>query len=102
MKSTRSVNLALGAIVAGAALLSAAPTVHAKGDAANGEKLYKASCTGCHDTTVHTRPDKIIFSKKALRNRVEFCEGNAQAGWNATQMDDVTEWLDVTFYKYGD
>lgn len=78
------------------------PFAFAAGDSANGEKLYHSACLSCHDTSIHTRPDKIIFSKKALRNRVEFCEGNTNAGWNASQMDDVTEWLNATFYKYED
>lgn len=78
------------------------PMAFAAGDIVNGEKLYRSACLSCHDTAIHTRPDKIIFSKKALRNRVEFCEGNAGTNWNASQMDDVTEWLNATFYKYED
>lgn len=85
-----------------ASLFLGTPVALAAGDAANGEKLYRAACFGCHDTSIHTRTDKIIFSKKALRKRVEFCEGNTAAGWNAQQMDDVTEWLNATFYKYED
>lgn len=101
MKLTRPARLALCAVLAVPVFLGTT-LVHAAGDVANGEKLYRAACFGCHDTSIHTRTDKIIFSKKALRKRVEFCEGNTSAGWNAQQMDDVTEWLNATFYKYDD
>ena len=82
----------------GCALLLSNPTLAA--DAANGEKLYNGGCFKCHDTTIHTRPDKIIFSKKALIKRVEFCEGNAGMNWNKSQIEDVAEYLNKTFYKY--
>lgn len=101
MKRSRPGQLAAGAALTAWSLL-ATSGAFAAGDIANGETLYRSACLGCHDTGIHTRPDKIIFSKKALRNRVEFCEGNTNAGWNASQMDDVTEWLNATFYKYED
>jgi len=82
----------------GCALLLANPAFAA--DPANGEKLYNGGCFKCHDTTIHTRPDKIIFSKKALIKRVEFCEGNAGMNWNKGQIEDVAEYLNKTFYKY--
>lgn len=69
-------------------------------DAANGKKLYDGKCFACHDTTIHTRPEKIIFSKKALLNRVKMCDANANANWTEQQMGDVVEYLNTTFYKY--
>lgn len=95
----RRTSLALSALALGLAVTS---TAHAQGDPAHGKKLYMDNCLQCHDTSVHTRPDKIIFSKKALRKRVEFCDANAGSNFSAQDLSDVTEWLNSEFYKYDD
>lgn len=69
-------------------------------DSVNGKKLYDSKCFACHDTSIHTRENKIIFSKKALLNRVKMCEVNANAQWNEQQIIDVVEHLNTTYYKY--
>ncbi len=90
---------ALGTLAIGLAI---ATTAHARGDAERGKKLYMDNCLQCHDTGIHTRPDIIIFSKKALRKRVEFCDANAGSNFSAQDLTDVTEWLNSEFYKYDD
>ncbi len=50
MKFTRHLASTLGAAVLAAATLGAAPTAHAAGDVAKGEKVFK-KCKACHDTT---------------------------------------------------
>ncbi len=77
-------------------------TAHAAGDPKHGENLYNAGCFSCHDTSIHTRPNSIIFSKVALRNRVKFCDANAGTHWPAQAIDDVTEYLNEAFYKFDD
>ncbi|RJQ47801.1 MAG: cytochrome c [Gammaproteobacteria bacterium] len=69
-------------------------------DAKRGEALYQANCTRCHDTSVHTRPNSIIHSLDALKKRVRFCETNARLKWSDEQIEDVTAWLNQTFYKF--
>ncbi|MCL4316225.1 MAG: cytochrome c [Gammaproteobacteria bacterium] len=68
--------------------------------AKRGEALYQANCTRCHDTSVHTRPNSIIHSLDALKKRVRFCETNARLKWSDEQVEDVTVWLNETFYKF--
>lgn len=82
------------------ASLISAPYVYAAPDVEKGKSLYQAGCRGCHDESVHTRPDRIILSKGALRNRVQFCDSNAGTKWNPEQMDHVIEYLNITFYKF--
>jgi mono/diheme cytochrome c family protein len=94
--------LATLSVLLAAVLAITSQSSEASGDAANGETLYKSNCFTCHNPSIHTRPDKIIFSKKALRNRVEFCEGNAGLSWTSQQIDDVAEYLNQTYYKYDD
>ena len=38
--------------------MSAANAASLPGDSANGMRLFNANCTGCHDTSVLTRPDR--------------------------------------------
>ena len=69
---------------------------------ANGKKLYQQGCTGCHNTEIHTRPNKIIFSKKAIIKRVKFCDTMAGNHFNDKQISDIAEYLNQSFYKYDD
>lgn len=82
------------------ASLIATSNANAAPDAEKGKALYQAGCHGCHDESIHTRPDRIILSKGALRNRVQFCDSNAGTKWNPEQMDHVLEYLNLTFYKF--
>jgi cytochrome c2 len=70
------------------------------GDAANGKKLYEKSCHGCHDTRVHTRQNRIVHTYEDLFNRVKFCDNAAKAGFKASELNDVTDYLNDTFYKF--
>lgn len=80
-----------------------APTITlAAADIDNGKALYMKNCMGCHDTGVHTRTDRIIFSKKALRKRVEFCDVQAGSSLSSQNLTDVTEWLNQEFYQFDD
>lgn len=69
-------------------------------DIDNGKKLYDASCNGCHDTRIHTRPNRIVHVYTDLANRVKFCDNAAKSGFNASQLEDVTDYLNTTFYKF--
>ena len=70
------------------------------GDAKHGQELYQANCTRCHDTSVHTRPSSIIHSLDGLKKRVQFCEAGNHLNWLPGQIEDVTAYLNKTFYKF--
>lgn len=70
------------------------------GDIATGKKLYDEKCNACHDTRIHTRPNRIVHTYEDLVNRVKFCDNAAKAGFDATQMENVTDYLNDTFYKF--
>jgi cytochrome c2 len=69
-------------------------------DAKKGKELYDAKCHGCHDTRIHTRPNRIIHTYSDLVNRVKFCDNASKAGFSDSDMADVTEYLNDTFYKF--
>ncbi|WP_455222898.1 hypothetical protein [Kaarinaea lacus] len=78
--------------------LTSVPTFAANVE--NGKKLYTERCGGCHDTKVHTRPNRIIHTYEDLVNRVRFCDNAAKAGLTEDEIYDVAEYLNETFYKF--
>jgi hypothetical protein len=81
-------------------LLSTTVAVQAEPD--RGETLVKQSCQRCHDNSIFTRPNSIIFSLSALKKRVRFCESMAHAGWSGQDYEAVVEYLNRTFYHFKD
>lgn len=69
-------------------------------DAEHGKEIYQARCHGCHDTRVHTRPNRIIHTYEDLVNRVRFCDTQAKAGFTDKEIYDVAEYLNNEFYKF--
>ena len=67
---------------------------------AQGKKLYETNCFSCHDSKIHTRPETIIHSFSALKKRVQFCQNGNQLNWSPAQIDNVTAYLNDTFYKF--
>jgi hypothetical protein len=62
--------------------------------------LHQQTCQRCHDDSIYTRPDSIIFSLSALKKRVHFCESMAGAGWSEQQINAVIDYLNQRFYHY--
>ena len=88
----------LAVTLLGFMLLLTITTVSAEPD--RGETLVKQSCQRCHDNSIFTRRDSIIFSLSALKKRVHFCESMAAAGWSQKEFDDVVDYLNRNFYHF--
>ena len=69
-------------------------------NAEHGKKLYTERCGGCHDTKVHTRPNRIVHTYEDLVNRVKFCDSAAKANMTEDDIYDVSEYLNNTFYNF--
>ena len=65
-----------------------------------GEALVNQSCQQCHDNGIFSRKNSILRSYPELQARVEFCESNSKAHWNETQINQVIEYLNETYYKF--
>jgi hypothetical protein len=79
-------------------LISLSIAVPAEPD--RGERLVNESCHRCHDNSIFTRPDSIIFSFSALKKRVHFCESMAHAGWSEQDYEAVVDYLNRNFYHF--
>ena len=66
----------------------------------NGEAVYKASCTKCHSTTVHTRSDRTVKSLDSLEQRVAKCNVNVGTNLTDDEVSAVSNHLNTTYYKF--
>lgn len=83
-----------------ALLALTSPPLLAAGNISAGKALHEKNCMRCHDNSIYTRKDSIIFSYDGLNKRVRFCEGSNNLAWNEQQIDDVVAYLNTTFYKF--
>ena len=65
-----------------------------------GKALVDSTCQQCHDNGIYTRSNSILQSYPELQARVEFCENASKAHWNETQINQVIEYLNDTYYKF--
>ena len=54
----------------------------------------------CHDSGVYTREDRFVANKDALKTQVKRCNVNLGAQWFDDDVDDVTDYLNTTYYKF--
>lgn len=66
----------------------------------NGEAVYKASCTKCHTTSVHTRADRTVKSLDSLQKRVAKCNVNVGTNLSDDEVSAVSKHLNTTYYKF--
>jgi len=65
-----------------------------------GEKLVKEHCTKCHQAEMYTRAESKIKSVEALLAQVKACDANIGSGLFDEDMDAITAYLEVNFYKF--
>jgi len=70
------------------------------GDAANGKKLYDASCTSCHNDSVYTRKDHKVKSLQGLTDQIHNCEHMTDVKLEKNQVNDLVKYLNETYYKF--
>lgn len=90
-------NATLLSLLSAAALLS---TAAGAADLAKGKALHDSVCKTCHQSDYYTRKDRIIHSAEALKKQVHGCQVGAGEEWSAEQIEDVTAYLNDTYYKF--
>lgn len=70
------------------------------GNSANGKRLYDANCTGCHDTSVLARKDRLVQSLDALKAQLVTCSHMANKEFSAGEMQDLLKYLNEQFYEF--
>ena len=80
------------------------------GDPQAGDALHEQRCAGCHvnmyggdGSEIYSRDNRSVKSVEGLQLRVELCNTNTQNGeLSAEQMDDLTAYLNESYYKFDD
>jgi len=80
--------------------LLAAGILPAGAMADNGATLHQDNCTSCHDDGVYTRKDRRVTSMAGLKKQVQRCELSLGLKWFDEDVDDVTNYLNTTYYKF--
>ena len=69
-------------------------------DNAHGQALVQQHCMACHDNGVYTRPNRRVTSLAGLKNQVKRCELSLELKWFDDDINDVTGYLNESFYKF--
>lgn len=64
-----------------------------------GERIHKV-CLPCHSTTLYVSPQREIKSLPALRKEVARWGDYYNPALSEQDIDDVTAYLNVNFYKF--
>jgi len=81
-------------------LMPSAYAASLPGDSANGKRLYDANCTGCHDTSVLSRKDRVVQSLDALKEQLVSCSHMANSAFSAREMQDLLKYVNDEFYDF--
>ena len=66
----------------------------------SGKALYEKHCLSCHAEEVMTRPNHRVKDLKQLHNQVRRCELSLGLRWFESDIDQVTDYLNLNFYKF--
>jgi hypothetical protein len=69
-------------------------------DIFNGDELHSQSCTGCHDSAVYIRENRIAQTLPRLGTQVRFCKNNLGIAWFDDEVEDVIGFLNKNYYHF--
>ena len=70
-------------------------------DIDNGKQLHVENCMRCHQSEIYTSNDRKVSTFVQLRKKVEQCELINELAWFEEEVDDVTAYLNATYYLFG-
>jgi mono/diheme cytochrome c family protein len=89
------------------ALLAAMAVPATAADPAQGEKLHREHCAGCHASmsggdadALYTRSDRRVTTLEGLRKQVQRCELSRGLKWFDEDVANVTAYLNDKFYHF--
>lgn len=70
------------------------------GDPAKGKAIHDQQCVACHDSSVYTRPNRMVKSVEGLIGRVNFCNRQLNKKLTDEQVNDIINYLDKQYYHF--
>ena len=77
-------------------------------DATRGAQLHSEQCMACHaarfgdnGNEIYTRDNRRVTSLEGLQKQVNRCKNNLQIVWFDEDVADVAEYLNASFYHFG-
>lgn len=98
MPRPHSTSLALVALAAAVVLFTS--PIAAGADAERGRALYELRCGTCHSESVHGRVKRVATDFEDVRRWVERWSRNLRLSWSREELDDVSVYLNATYYRY--
>lgn len=81
----------------------------AEADAQRGETLHSQQCIACHASRfgnngaeIYTRNDRRVNNLDALHKQVTRCKNNLGLSWFDDEVQDVTDYLNASYYKFAE
>lgn len=71
-------------------------------DFTHGKLLHDENCVRCHQSEVYTREKRMVNSYEQLVERIRQCELMAEMAWFDEEIQDVSAYLDNTYYHFSD
>jgi len=69
-------------------------------DAERGRELYELRCGECHSESVHGRAKRVATDFADVRRWVGRWSGNLGLRWSDSEIEDVSVYLNNTYYRY--
>ena len=96
--SSLSSTAAFAAILVSTALVFAGGEARAA-DPARGQLLYENHCKVCHTSVVHVRETRKATTREEIQTWIRRWRKELNLQWGATEIDDVTEYLNNRYYN---
>ena len=81
-------------------IVTCSPGLGIAADLKAGQALHDGKCVSCHDSAVYTRSDHRVTSVEGLRQQVQRCDANLELGWFDEEIENVSQYLNATYYKF--
>lgn len=69
-------------------------------DGERGRLLYENHCTVCHTSVAHVRAGRKARSQNDIRKQVLRWSAHLELHWGASEVTDVVEYLNRTYYQF--
>ncbi|RMD69557.1 MAG: cytochrome c [Gammaproteobacteria bacterium] len=67
-----------------------------------GKTLHDQHCTSCHSSDAYTRKNHRVRSLEALKDQVGRCHLVLDLKWSQADIDAVVDYLNRTYYHFGE